>query len=172
MLVISVMLVFAATYLLDLFGTFARTGLIAGAAALLMLAARSQRKIMAVMILLATVLAVYAIAPENWFSRMETIGEYETEDSAASRIAAWRWAWAMALQHPVVGGGFGVFVLDAGSIPGRSGWLEAHNIFFQTMASHGFVGLGLFCLLIFASYRSCAVIKRRNYHQCSVINSC
>jgi putative inorganic carbon (HCO3(-)) transporter len=65
------------------------------------------------------------------------------------------------LEHPIFGGGFGVFVLDAGSIPGRTGWLEAHNIFFQMMAEHGFVGLGLFCCLILATYRSCSVIQKR-----------
>ena len=66
------------------------------------------------------------------------------------------------LQHPVLGGGFGVFVLDAGSIPeANPGWLEAHNIFFEILAEQGFVGLGLFCGLIIAIYRSCAVVQKR-----------
>ena len=77
------------------------------------------------------------------------------------RIDAWKWAWSMGLQHPVLGGGFGVFVLDAGSIRGKSGWLEAHNIFFEILAEQGFVGLGLFCGLIIAIYRSCAVVQKR-----------
>jgi putative inorganic carbon (HCO3(-)) transporter len=155
------MLGVTASFLLALMGTFARTGLFAGGAMLIMLAARSQRKIVAALLVAATVVALYAIAPENWFSRMGSITDYETEDSAASRIAAWKWAWAFTLEHPIVGGGFGVFVLDAGSIPGRSGWLEAHNIFFSTMGKHGFVGLGLFCCLILTIYRSCAVIQKR-----------
>jgi putative inorganic carbon (HCO3(-)) transporter len=155
------MLGIAATFLLALIGTFARTGLFAGGATLLMLAARSQRKIVAALVVVAVALALLAIAPENWFDRMNTIMDYQHDDSAASRIAAWNWAWAMAREHPIVGGGFGVFVLDAGSIPGRSGWLEAHNIFFQVMAEHGFVGLGLFCSLMIAIYRSCAVVQKR-----------
>jgi O-antigen ligase len=67
----------------------------------------------------------------------------------------------MGLQHPILGGGFGVFVLDAGSIRGKAGWLEAHNIFFEILAEHGFVGLGLFCGLMIAIYRSCAVVQKR-----------
>jgi O-antigen ligase len=39
--------------------------------------------------------------------------------------------------------------------------VEAHNIFVEMVAEHGFVGLGLFCLLIIATYRSCAVIQKR-----------
>ena len=155
------MLGVSASFLLALIGTFARTGLFAGGATLFMLAARSQRKIIAALIVVATVLALFAIAPENWLSRMGSIGEYDTEASAASRIGAWKWAWAFTVDHPIVGGGFGVFVLDAGSIPGRPGWLEAHNIFFQMMAAHGFVGFGLFCSLIIAIYRSCAVVQNK-----------
>src|SRR5207248_7664468 len=96
-----------------------------------------------------------------WFGRMETISNYDIESSAASRIAVWKWTWAMASEHPYVGGGFGVFILNAGSIPGRSGWLEAHNIFFSSLGKHGFIGLGLFCLLIYSIYRSCSVVQKR-----------
>jgi probable O-glycosylation ligase (exosortase A-associated) len=150
-----------ATFLLALIGTFARTALFAGGATLFMLVARSQRKVFAALIVAAMVAALFAFAPENWFGRMETISDYQIEASAASRIAVWKWTWAMALEHPWVGGGYGVFVLDAGSIPGRSGWLEAHNIFFSTLGKHGFIGLALFCFLILSIYRSCAVVQKR-----------
>ncbi len=155
------MLGVAATFLIALIGTFARTGLVAGSATLLMLAARSQRKIVAALVVAAVVLALLAITPDNWFFRMDTIVNYQDDGSAMSRIAAWKWAWHLALEHPIVGGGFGVFTLDAGSIPGRPGWLEAHNIFFEVMGEHGFVGLGLFCSLIAAIYRSCTLVQKR-----------
>jgi len=139
------MLGVAATFLIALIGTFARTGLVAGSATLLMLAARSQRKIVAALVVAAVVLALLAITPDNWFFRMDTIVNYQDDGSAMSRIAAWKWAWHLALEHPIVGGGFGVFTLDAGSIPGRPGWLAAQNIFFEVMGEHGFVGFDLFC---------------------------
>jgi probable O-glycosylation ligase (exosortase A-associated) len=150
-----------ACFLLALLGTFARTAVFTGGAVLLMLSARSQRKVLAGLAVLGTIGALYLIAPENWFGRMETIGDYATEGSAAGRIAAWKWAWAYALEHPIVGGGFGVFVLDAGSIPGRPGWLEAHNIFFSTLGKHGFVGLAIFSCLVLCIYRSCATVQKR-----------
>lgn len=150
-----------AAFFLALLGTFARTGLFAGGATLFMLMARSQRKFAAALAVAATVLVLFAVAPENWFNRMNTIAEYESDDSAASRVAAWKWAWAFTLEHPISGGGYGVFVLDAGSIPGRSGWLEAHNILFSVMAKHGFVGLGFFCILIMSIYYSCTAVQKR-----------
>lgn len=155
------MLALAASMLVASIGTFARTAVFASGAALLMLGLRSRRKPLAAFGVLATILLLVAFAPENWFARMDTIANYEHDDSALSRLDAWKWAWHFTLQHPVFGGGFGVFHLDAGSIAGRSGWLEAHNIFFSVMAQHGFVGLALFFFLMAAVYRSCAVVQRR-----------
>jgi probable O-glycosylation ligase (exosortase A-associated) len=151
----------AACCLIALIGTFSRTGLITGGATLLMLGIRSRRKLRGVLVVALAALALFLIAPENWFARMDTIVHYQNDKSAVDRIDAWKWAWQFTLAHPIFGGGFGVFVLDAGHISGRSGWLEAHNIFFQIMAEHGFVGLLLFCLLIVAVYHSCAVVQKR-----------
>jgi probable O-glycosylation ligase (exosortase A-associated) len=157
----AAMLGIFASLLLSLIGTFARTAVFTGGATLLMLVIRSRRKIVTGLIIAATVLVLLEIAPGNWFDRMQLIADYQNDGSAMSRLDAWKWGSAMALSHPIVGGGFGVFVLDAGSIRGRPGWLEAHNIFVEMMGEHGFVGLGLFCCLIMAIYRSCAAIQKR-----------
>lgn len=151
----------ALSFLISVIGTFARTGLLAGGATLLMLGIRSRRKVLGIFVVAGVALALFLIAPANWFERMDTIIHYQKDVSATDRIAAWQWAWEMARHRPLVGGGFGAFVLDAGSIPGRPGWVEAHNIFFQMMGEHGFVGLGLFCALIVAVWRSCAAVQRR-----------
>ena len=75
-------------------------------------------------------------------------------------IDAWKWSWAMGLQYRISGGGFGVSSWTQ-EVLGKAGWLEAHNIFFEILAEHGFVGLGLFCGLMIAIYRSCAVVQKR-----------
>src|ERR1051326_6660947 len=67
------MLAAVATFFLAMIGTFARTGLFAGGATLLMLMARSRRKLVAALITAAAVAALFGIAPESWFGRMETI---------------------------------------------------------------------------------------------------
>jgi putative inorganic carbon (hco3(-)) transporter len=155
------MLGVAASMLLSLIGTFARTAVFAGGAVLLMLAVRGRRKFLSVIGVAATIAALLLIAPDNWFGRMNLIANYQTDASATSRISAWKWSWQFTLAHPIVGGGFGVAHLDAGQIEGRPGWLEAHNIFFEVMAEQGFVGLGIFCGLIIAIYRSSTSVQRR-----------
>jgi len=104
------------------------------------------------------VVLLFEVAPESWFQRMDTTVEYENDASALDRLAAWTWSWQMALDHPLTGGGFRVFVLN--KVPGGEGYLEAHNSFFEVLAEHGFIGLALFCWLIAASYRSCGTVRR------------
>jgi probable O-glycosylation ligase (exosortase A-associated) len=148
--------------LVSLIGTFARTAVFTGGATLVMLVFRSKRKIVSSVIIAVTVLGLLLIAPDNWFERMGTIADYQNDGSAMSRVEAWKWAWEFSLNHPIVGGGFGVFTLDARSITSLGGgWNEAHNIFFEMVAEHGFVGLVLFCLLMLATYRSCTLVRKQ-----------
>jgi putative inorganic carbon (HCO3(-)) transporter len=154
------MLGVSASFLIAVIGTFARTGLIAGVATLLMLAIRSRHKFGAVLAIAVVVLALFAIIPNNWFIRMDTITHYQQDASAESRVLVWQWAWKFALAHPILGGGYEVFQLDAQNT-GLGHWIEAHNIFFSVMAEHGFVGLGLFCGLIIMTYLSCGALQRR-----------
>lgn len=155
------MLGVAASMLISLIGTFARTAVFDGGAVLLMLAVRGRRKLASAIGVAVTIGVLLLLAPSNWFDRMHLIADYQTDSSAMSRISAWKWSWHFTLNHPIVGGGFGVAELDAGHIYGKPGWLEAHNIFFEVMAEQGFVGLAIFCFLIIAIYRSCAVVQKR-----------
>jgi probable O-glycosylation ligase (exosortase A-associated) len=93
--------------------------------------------------------------PETWWAKMGTIFTYEEDGSAMGRIEAWRFAFNLALHRPIVGGGFGAFVPEAFAVyaPGvqpRSG----HSIYFDSLGNHGFVGLGLFVLLMVVSWRT------------------
>jgi len=155
------MLGVAASCLIASIGTFARTAVFASGATLLTLGVRSRRKIAATAGVAATTLVLLAVAPQAWFDRMNLIANYSHDESALSRLAAWKWSWQFARTHPILGGGFGAMHLDAGQITGRPGWLEAHNIFFSQMAQQGFVGLALFCAILLVTHRSCAVIRKR-----------
>lgn len=160
-----VMLGVSASLVVSLIGTFARTAVFAGGATLLMMGVRSRRKTVAIVGVAAAILLVFLVAPENWFQRMGLIADYQQDNSAMDRLSAWTWAWQFTLQHPVFGGGFGVFLLDAGHLAGKTGWLEAHNIFFEVMAEQGFVGLGIFCGIIAAIYRTCSVAQKQARRQ-------
>src|SRR5579884_2747804 len=148
----------AASCFIALIGTFARTALFSGGAALMMLTAKSRKKLFAAVAACAVLLLCLMIAPASWFQRMDTTTSYQQDESAESRIASWKWSWNMTLQHPVLGGGFRVEELNR-QPDGK--WLESHNIIFEVMVEHGFVGLVLFCWMIGAAYHSCTVVARR-----------
>jgi probable O-glycosylation ligase (exosortase A-associated) len=157
------MLGISAAFLLALMGTYSRTALLAGGAMLLTLVAKSGKKAASLVYVGVALLVLVAIAPESWFTRMDLIANYQQDESAVGRLAVWEWAWQMALSHPIVGGGFRVFTLDEG-IWGN-GYIEAHNIYFEMMAEHGFVGLALFLSLVVGAYRGCTAVVRRTRGQ-------
>jgi putative inorganic carbon (HCO3(-)) transporter len=148
----------AASCCIALIGTFARTALFSGAAALIMLTVKSKRKVIAVVVACAVVGLGYTIAPESWLHRMEGTENYQQDASAEARLEAWGWAWNMAVEHPVFGGGFKAFELNR--LP-NGVWLEAHNIFFEVVSEHGFPGAILFFGMIFIAYHSCSVAARK-----------
>jgi putative inorganic carbon (HCO3(-)) transporter len=148
----------AGAILVALLGTYSRGGLLAGTAMLLMLILKSQRKSAGLVGVGATALVLLVVAPDSWFARMNTLGDFERDNSAMGRLLSWGWAWNMALEHPIVGGGFRIFVKNFSVDP--KGYTEAHSIYFEVLAEHGFVGLTLFLGLLLIGYRNCTTVTR------------
>jgi putative inorganic carbon (hco3(-)) transporter len=130
-------------------GTSARTGLVA-LGAYVLLAVRSFWK---KALLAASVVAIgYALLPYMptwWTSRMQTIQTYETEISAASRLDVWQWTFEYVKTHPL-GGGFDVYRINGlnPSATGPPSGRAFHNIYFETLGEQGFVGSGLYLLIL------------------------
>jgi probable O-glycosylation ligase (exosortase A-associated) len=139
-------------------GTFARTAMFATGVAAIMMIAKSRRKLMTFAIIGMVAVAALAVAPARWYGRMDTTIHYQHNASAMGRIDAWRWSYQFALDHPIFGGGFKAAVLYRKP---DGGWIEAHNIFFEVMAEHGFVGLALFCCLLLTAYWNCGATRRK-----------
>jgi len=90
--------------------------------------------------------------PGKWWERMATIQTYEEDNSARNRLEAWTVATNVALENPLLGGGFWVLANKAtyakyGYDAGRS----AHSIYFAVLGDHGFIALGLFLFLLYGS---------------------
>ncbi len=116
----------------------------------------SKRKGLILVILIPTLLVGFTLLPDKWFGRTETIQTYEQDDSAMQRIQAWGVSLNIALEKPLIGGGFQLFHIQ------DSVWLSyanflgdwnnraraSHSIYFQVLGQHGFVGLFLFLLLL------------------------
>lgn len=95
--------------------------------------------------------------PETWYARMHTIEHYNKDESAEGRLDAWTFAYRLALDHPLVGGGQLVgddSQLFLHYVPHALRARAAHSIYFEVLGETGFVGLGLFLFLLIASYRA------------------
>ncbi len=116
---------------------------------------------------LATGLLIFA--PAQWTERMNTINTAEQDDSFMYRVSSWKINLILALDRPLVGGGYsagenGIFfdiyrskfhMLD-GTIdsPEPRGPLAAHSIYFQTLGDLGFPGFFLFMAILFTGFRN------------------
>jgi probable O-glycosylation ligase (exosortase A-associated) len=99
--------------------------------------------------LVAVVMAV--MAPAGYFKRMNTVTEYQQDNSAQARIQAWKAGLHMAMDHPLgVGAGnfpsvHGRFYMpsDDNNRVGWGGrrWANAHSIYFKVLGEYGFPGL-------------------------------
>jgi probable O-glycosylation ligase (exosortase A-associated) len=101
--------------------------------------------------------------PDEFYERMDTIKTYNQDASAMGRINAWTFAWNLALDRPIVGGGFNTFdpELFKQYAPNPLDFHDAHSIYFEMLAEHGFVGLGLFIALFVAAFRNAGWLRRQ-----------
>jgi probable O-glycosylation ligase (exosortase A-associated) len=152
---------FSISCVLSTIGTQARTGLISLGVLGAFYFLKAKNKLATVLVGVLLVGMVFAVAPGEWFERMHSITNYQSDGSAMGRIDSWIWGWDFTKAHPIVGGGFHSYVLHHFPTPDSPEFLEAHNILFETMADHGFVGLALFLILMLGTYMNCGTMRRR-----------
>ncbi|MEP2236203.1 MAG: DUF5935 domain-containing protein [Alteripontixanthobacter sp.] len=99
-------LVFAC--LLTPVGTVARTGLLC-IAVLMVLALRDVKR-RAMFVIAAGMLGIVALPflPQSYYDRMATIGSYDGDQSASTRVAVWSWTLDYVEENPL-GGGFDAY---------------------------------------------------------------
>lgn len=117
------------------------------------------KKKVGVVILLGIMLAmVVVVAKPTYFSRMETVANYEEDTSAMGRIMAWKAAAKMAVDYPILGVGAGSF----NSIYGRhyrlpdspSRWISTHSVYFKILGEYGFFGVFVYLSILYYTFRS------------------
>ncbi len=114
------------------------------------LALKSRNKIFTLLSILVVVGLVTTIMPQEWHDRMSTIKDYEQDSSAIGRLNAWKTAFNIAKDR-VTGGGYETFKPRIYYLysdnKDKVTSTDAHSIYFEVMAEHGFVGFFLFMLL-------------------------
>lgn len=141
-------------------GSQSRGAFVAIAAMAAVLWWHSERKVLVAGLLVLAGVALLSFMPEHWWTRMETITQYEQDASATGRINAWWMAWNLAKAH-FFGGGFMIYTptLFAWYAPNPLDVHAAHSIYFMVLGEHGFVGLFLFLLLWLFVWRSAGRLR-------------
>ena len=136
-------------------GSYSRGALLSGAAMLGFLWLKSRHKVKTGFLVLMTLPLVYFLMPEQWFGRMQTIDNYQEDESAMGRINAWKFALNVAESH-FLGGGFKVFTPRMFHVyaPNPEQYHVAHSIYFQVLGEHGWIGLVLFMIMLWCSWRT------------------
>ncbi|MBV5347570.1 putative O-glycosylation ligase, exosortase A system-associated [bacterium] len=121
----------------------------------------SKRKALGLASLFACAVLVVVMAPASWSERMGTMQRAGEDSSFMTRVAVWKKSTAIALAHPVVGGGF--FAVQSPPTfekfrneQGLLGFIDtpdpamyaAHSIYFQVMSDMGFVGFFVYFVVL------------------------
>jgi putative inorganic carbon (HCO3(-)) transporter len=143
-------------------GSYSRGALLGVSAMLLFLWIKSPKKAVPAIIMVMLIPIVVAFMPAKWTQRMDTIQTYKSDASAMGRINAWWMATNLALERPL-GGGFEIYnrASFARWAPDPEDVHAAHSIYFQVLGEHGFIGLGLYLLLAYLTWRKGSWIIRQ-----------
>jgi probable O-glycosylation ligase (exosortase A-associated) len=149
-----------------IFFTYSRGDLVGLIAVLGCMVLLSKQKMALIPVVLLALAFGALFTPQAWQDRMSlTQSDKLLDASALSRLNAWTYAWRLACDYPVLGGGFDAFTprLFARYAPQAQDVHGPHSIYFGVLAEHGFVGLALYLTLVvscFASLRRLAKTAR------------
>lgn len=149
------------------FFTYSRGALIGLVVLLALMVLRGKRHfVLMPVIILALILAVL-FAPPAWKERMNPSQNLDL--SARSRLNAWAFSWNFVKDFPLTGGGFATFTPQLYDRYAPDHTLEIvgpHSIYFELMAEHGFIGLGLYLAFVTSCFLSIQrFLKLARWHE-------
>jgi O-antigen ligase len=106
-------------------------------------------------------LLLYRLAGPEVIARVMTVGSYEDDGSAMSRLESWKAGLQMILDYPVLGVGpenYGRY--SAVYNPAVPKGLQAHNDFIQTAAESGLPAAAILVTVLFLTFKSLAWVRR------------
>lgn len=163
--------------------THSRGGALALGTGLMMLVYRSRNRLAGFIAIGMIGLVGLAFAPDSYTERLSTIKDYQEDDSAQARLAAWRTAFEMIKDKPIQGVGFARFQknykLYDPAVQDREleehGSHVSHNSYLQIWAECGTLALFVYLSLIALSIMDLWKIRelaQRRFHSSWVLNYC
>jgi putative inorganic carbon (HCO3(-)) transporter len=147
--------------------TYSRGGLIGLAVVLTVISLRSRHKAIGAFLLAVTVLLVISFAPPAWMTRMGTFVGGNLDSSANMRLTSWTVAWRLAQDYPMGGSFDAVPNVDVYKryqprpLPDNVKSSGPHSIYFQLLGDQGYIGLGIFLLLMTSCFWTLFRVRRK-----------
>jgi len=169
--------------LLVVIGTRSRGGFIGLVALAFWVFVTTRRKFAFLAAALPLAVLALALAPDTWYDRMRTIEDANQDSSFMGRVVAWKINTLAALEHPLTGAGlratqdlavwrhfsenFAALDMIPTNRPDTVMAHAAHSIYFEVLGDMGFVGLGIYLLLLATAWRnaSLAIAQSRSNPQ-------
>jgi probable O-glycosylation ligase (exosortase A-associated) len=144
--------------------TYSRGALVGLTVVLVWMIIRSRQRLPLILVLTVAGIFGLFLAPEKWRQRMDFAEEGTLiDDSARSRFNSWTYSFNLALDYPIMGGGFEAYTptLFQKYAPNPLDVHGPHSIYFGVLAEHGFTGLVLYLSLIGSCFLSLFQVNRR-----------
>lgn len=128
---------------------------------------KSQSKVLTGAFIAILAFSILTFMPESWWIRMESILHPGDDGSAMGRVNAWKYAYNAANDN-VLGMGFESWSKEtfANYAPNPLDVHAAHSIYFSILADHGWIGLSLYLLIYFLTWRKLTkIIKQTAKHE-------
>jgi len=158
-------------------GTQARTGLICVAVLGVMMLRSVKRRLLYIGAIGALVTIAIPFLPQSYTERMSTIRNHQSDQSASTRVAVWKWTIEYAKTHPF-GGGFEAYrqnvlsydKIEAENAGDNNTAIETqrieergrayHSSYFEMLGEQGYPGLAMWLLLHIMGVIHMEVIRR------------
>lgn len=120
-----------------------------------------KNRFLTIIISLSLIMMLIQLVPPAYWQRIQTMNKFD-DPAVQARLVGWASGIGMAFENPIKGVGFGVFryaFIDYAMAHGYFGQpsytlpLEAHNLYIQTAAEVGLLGLIFFMMLVWLTFR-------------------
>ena len=146
-----------ALFMTGLVLTGSRSGQLAAAFVVLLLAWKSPRRYVAIPALVGALVVAWLLMPARYQERLLSVQQYQQDASSVGRLQAWAAGWRMFVERPVLGVGAGNFSTAHAlhySRLSHPSWLNAHSVYVQVLAELGVLGGLCFVALLWVYFRT------------------
>ncbi|MDD2580659.1 MAG: O-antigen ligase family protein [Desulfuromonadaceae bacterium] len=158
---ISIFWLLPLTAIAGIISSSSRGALVGGFAVMAWILLKSQKKILAALVLTLVCFLAYTMVPEEQVSRFNKAGEDQT---SLARTERWEKGLKMAEMYPILGVGYGNWAIADVRIFSGNGSLS-HNVFVECVSELGYSGLVLYILMILYTlvnnYRTRIILRAR-----------